>query len=478
MVRKMLLKVVSSVVAAFFVMSCGGTKRATTTVGIVAAASKMTLEKLEAASRAEMEASSDTFKIVGLTSALKTASTKFAEKYEWLHYGEKDVKDNIFVNNSYKDYTLLTALEVAENTYFADYALVQDVRSLADYDTAGLVHNYVPSDWKAMGLTESDTYPLKGIHFNKIFYTNSNFEKVTGKKLYNIWQLAGTSADPDHLDKVSFQSPVTEQINMSFLLSCEAPANQARIEKAYENYYGKKWTAGNSKFSSAGAQWVNEFLANISRWHASDGTAMKETQLKYDWDRGYVYYGAFAKMKDAATKYYDGIKGADASFYETSDKKDKKGKVIGKAGTIQAMKTVKFDWEIDGFNGFMYTMCSQIVNNAAHPYTACLFARFLLMQECYEAMVYNSATPSADGKKANQYGYYFPCANNITYAKGDWDKDTHIAKELNENYSFLRNIKVSQVNALLASVTSNSKAAEMAKREDAEDKEKDSASKK
>ena len=472
MIKKNLFKTAMLGLTVLCIAACGSGKKAGSTADIVAKASKMPLEKLEAAAKAEMEASNDTFKIVGLTSALKTAATKFAEHYDWLHYGTKDGKDNVYVNNSYKDYTLLTALEVADKTYFADYALVQDVRSLADYDAAGIVCNFVPSDWKEMGLSEADTYPLKGIHFNKIFYTNTNFEKVTGKKLYNIWQLAGTSADPDHLDKVSFQSPVTEQINMSFLLSCEAPANQARIEKAYKDYYNKDWSASETGYASAGEQWVTEMIANISRWHASDGTAMKETQLKYDWDRGYVYYGAFAKMKDAATKYYGGIIGADPSFYEKEDVKDKNGKVIGKAGTIQAKKTVQFDWEIDGFNGFMYTMCSQIVNNAAHPYTACLFARFLLTKECYEAMVYNSATPSADGKKANQYGYYFPCSNDITYAKGDWDKDTHIAREINENYAFLKNIKVSQVNKLLALVTSNSKATEVTKQEQAEDEAK------
>ncbi|MGI5174135.1 hypothetical protein H0R92_11135 [Treponema sp. OMZ 840] len=472
MIKKNVLKTVLLGFTVLAMISCGQ-KKGSTTADIVAKASKMSIEKLEAASKAEMEASTDTFKVIGLTSALKTAVKQFADTYDWLHYGQEGVQDNVYINNSYKDYTLLTALEVADNTYFADYALIQDVRSLADYDTAGLVHNYVPSDWKDMGLTEKDIYPLKGIHFNKLFYTNTNFEKVTGKKLYNIWQLAGTPNDPDHLDKISFQSPVTEQINMSFLLSCEAPENQDRIKAAYKNYYNKEWQAGNSGFTSAGQQWVTEFIANVSRWHASDGTAMKETQLKYDWDRGYVYYGAFAKMKDASTKYYGGIVGADKSFYQTEEAKDKKGKVVGKVGTIQAMKTVKYNWEIDGFNGFMYTMCSQIVNNAAHPYTACLFARFLLSQECYEAMIYNSLTPDADGKKANQYGYYYPGSNDIKYAKGDWDKNTHIAKEINEDYSFLKNIKISQVNNLLALVTSNKKANTVMKQEEAEDKAKD-----
>ena len=31
---------------------------------------------------------------------------------------------------------------------------------------------------------------------------------------------------------------------------------------------------------------------------------MKETQLKDDWNEGYVYFGAYSKMKDAAGKFY------------------------------------------------------------------------------------------------------------------------------------------------------------------------------
>ena len=97
------------------------------TAKVVAEASKMSLAELEAAAKAEMEASTDTFKVVGLTSVLKKAGDAFKAKYEW-------IGDKMDVNNSYKDYALLQALETAEKTYFADYALVQDVRSIAAFD--------------------------------------------------------------------------------------------------------------------------------------------------------------------------------------------------------------------------------------------------------------------------------------------------------------------------------------------------------
>ena len=345
---------------------------------------------------------------------------------------------------------MLQALETAENKYFADFALVQDVRSIAAVD-GELLHNYVPSDYKALGLTDADIKPLKGIYFNKVFWTNSNFETVTGKTLYNIWQLAGTDADADHLDKVSFQTAATEQINMSFLLSCEAPENQARIEKAYKDYYKKDWSS--DTYTSAGQQWVTEFIANISRFHSSDGTAMKETQLKDDWTGGYVYYGAFAKMKDAVGKYYT-VAGQDTDpilkdLVETSG---------DNAGKINAMKTVKWDREIEGFNGCMYAMCSQVVNNAKHPYTACLYARYLVTLQAYEGAIYNNKLPSADGTTGtpvNQYGYYSPASNAITYAQNDWTRDVHIQRELVESYDYLKGVKITQVNRILGLIAQN-----------------------
>ena len=432
----------------------------------VSKASKMTLEELEAASKAEVEAHpNDKFKVVGLTSVLRSVATTVASKYSWLTYeydkdAKKDTEDsNINVNNSYKDYALLTALNTAENNYFADYALVQDARSFSTMIEDGITHNYVPSDYKALGIKEEDTLPLKGVHFNKLFWTNTNFEHVTGKKLYNIWQLAGTSADTDHLDKLSFQSPTTEQINMSFLVSAYAEENQARINKAYKDYYGKDWVCPEGKtYQNAGQQWVEELIKNVTRWHSSDGTAMKETQLKDDWNAGYVYYGAFAKMKDAVDKNYKVDLNGDGEYTtNVTIRCDDKDYTYADENAVNAMDTVKWDWEINGFNGFMYCMDSQVINNAKFPYTACLFARTMLLESTYTEAIYNSKNPDAQGQKANQYGYYYPgtASPDFRYAKGDWTKEQHIERELNENYNYLKTVKISTVNNILALVSAN-----------------------
>lgn len=450
--------IIAVALAAMTLASCGdngGGGELSGTALAVSEASKMTKAELEAASQKEWQDNPNgVFKVVGLTSVLKSIATTVASRYEWLTYGQ-ETGNNIDVNNGYKDYQLLTALNSADKKYFADYALVQDARYFSTYIEDGICHNFVPKDWQEIGLNEKGILPLNGVHFNKLFWTNTNFEHITGKKLYNIWQLAGVAGDhPDHLSKLSFQTPKTEQINMSFLVSAYAESNQARIEKAYKDYYGKDWSS--ETYHSAGEQWVTELMTNVTRWHASDGTAMKETQLRDDWNEGYVYYGAFAKMKDAVSKFYntadlngDGTVAADESVTVTCDDKSYTYSNADNSGKGPcAMDTVKWDWEINGFNGFMYCMDSQVINNAKYPYTACLFARVMLEEEAYTAAIYNANNPDAEGRPANQYGYYYPgtASSEFRYAKGDWTKEQHYERELVEDYAYLKDVKMSVVN--------------------------------
>lgn len=464
--KKKLLPFLLLATAATALAACGGGDKGgdelTGTAKAVADASAMSIEELEAASKAEMEANKgDTFKVYGLTSVLKKAATALANKYDWIKYTEgAEEGDNVYVNNGYKDYTLLTAIEPAKTTYVADFALTQDERSIADYTKSGILHNYVPSDLTDLGISAEDANPLKGIHFNKIFWTNKNFKNVTGLDFNNVWQLAGTSADAKHIAKVSFQTPLTEQINMSFLLSVLDEAQAPRLKTAYKNYYGKEWAA-TDKYSTIGEQWVTEFLNTVNttgRYHDSDGSCMKQYQLQNDWNDGYVYFGAYSKMKDAAGKWLkpEGISDVStdpvlAPLAETSG---------DNAGKVNAMKTVEWDLEIDGFSGYFYTMDSQIVNNAKFPYTACLFARYMLMPDFYKSAVYSSTTPNEDGTKGNQYGYYFPgeqgaysasatgvTVNSYDRTKQEW-KDCSIV----ENFEYLSSVKSIRVAWVLSMI--------------------------
>ena len=400
------------------VTSCGG-ESGNNTADIVAQASQMSLADLEAAAEEEMTNSDDTFKVVALTSTMTSALKLFSETYDWLP------ESKTYCKNDYKDAALFTALEQADSSYFADFALIQDARSLGDYLEGGLLHNYVPSDYKEMGLAEKDTYPLKGIHFNKIFFVNNTYDLYTEHKFYNIWQVAGSESDEDHLSKLSFQNPTTEQINMSFLLSLMSPSNEAMLKEAYKEYYGKEWAAS-SEYSTIGEEYVYTFLDNVATYHGSDGTAMKETQYKEgEMDEHWVYFGAYSKMKDAA---------------KTEDGKP--------------MKTVGWNLELEGFNSFMYTMYSQVVNNAKHPYTACLFARFILTPDCYKAMCYNKVTPNSKGEASNQYGYYYPCTNadGVGVNDLDWTKDQWMSKSVVEDYNYLKDVKSTVVEDIKAHI--------------------------
>lgn len=455
--------------------SCGPNQKLEGTAAAVADANKMTMEQLKAASKAEFEANTGkNFKVVGLTSVLVKVAKTIAADCDWITYGthkevingkEKDVEDanvNVNVNNSYKDYQLLTALNTADKSYFADYALVQDARSFSTYIEDGILHNYVPSDADALGLKAEDRLPLKGIHFNKLFWTNTNFEKVNGFKLHNIWQMttsAKSSGKADAITKVSFQTPTTEQINMSFLLSAMSEKEQPRIEAAAKKYFGADWKFDSSKYQSAGEQWMYEFLNTISRWHKSDGDTMKQTQLEADWNAGYVYYGAFAKMKDAVDKSYSVDIDGDGKKTNTAATVvcDGRTYTYDETQKVNAMTTVKWDWAIDGFNGFMYCMDSQIINQAKFPYTAALFARYVLEESTYRGGVFNASTPDANGDPANQYGYYYPgtASTQFKYAKGDWTKEQHIEREINEDYDYLKGVKISAVNSILATVAAS-----------------------
>ena len=469
MKKKILITAPIIAMALASLVSCGQ-KGPSETAKAVEAASQMTLDELKEASKKEFEDNpTGVFKVVGLTSVLRTVMKAVAAEYDWITYtaGKDDKEqiagDNCFVKNDYKDQALLTALKEADDKYVADYALCQDVRSFATYIEDGILHNYVPANAKVeFGLHEDDQLPLRGVWFNKVFWTNTNYEACGGKPIYNVWQFAGTAEDRDHIAEISFQSPATEAINMSFLCEVMAPAAEPRLKAAYKSYYGRDWAAS-SNYSSIGEQWVMQFVSNIKTFHGSDGTAMKETQLKDKWNTPIVYYGAFAKMKDAVGKTYDVDLNGNGTVEDEIDLTVSCGGVdyhYTSEKAVNAMTTVKWDYTIEGFNGFIYSMDSQIVEHAQFPYTACLFARTLLQESIYLEAIANKSTPSADGRKGNQYGYYYPgvCSTNFPYAKGDWTKEVHLQKELVEDYEYLKSVKGSVVNKILAQVASNSNA--------------------
>lgn len=432
--------------------------------GKVALASTMTLEQLKIAAEAEAEADPGfSMKVLGLTSVLRTVATDLAAECEWLSYTYSggSPEGNIDVNNTYKDDQLLATLDDAKDGYVADIAIVEDARAMSGLVEDGTLINYVPSDASSYYAPTVELNPLPVLSFNRVFWTNTNFETVNGFGLHNIWQLAGSSSDQYHVSKVSLLSPLTDLTNMSFLASCYAPENQARIEKAYKDFYGRDWAPSGS-YQSAGEQWVREFINNVTKFHSSDGTAMKETQIRDEWNSGVVYFGWFAKMKDAATRNYDVDLDGNGYIEDTPYIVQCGGVTYTYPSEqqINAMDTVKWDWDIDGFNGYFYNMYAQIVKNAKYPYNACLFARTMLEEYVYCDAIYNARNPDTYGNPANQYGYYYAgqVSSNFRYAKGDWTKEQHMQKELNENYQYLKSVSIDLINAIAGYVTERTNA--------------------
>jgi hypothetical protein len=376
-------------------------------------AAHMTVTELEAAAKKEMDASDTQFYTFGTTSMIAKGLTAFTAKYSWL-------TDKVATPTTPKDAQAWTMLDQAEDNYVADVAYVQDARSLGDYIDAGLVYNYVPSDAETLKLPTKNQTPLKGIICEKAFYHKKGLVDFN-----NVWQVAGAATDTNHISHLSFQNPSNEQINMSFLLNLYNTEPTASLKSAYKDFYGTDWAAS-STYATIADEFITEFIKNISTWHTSDGTAMKTT-LPLDTE-GTVFFGSFAKMKDAAK--------------------------------LGVMDQVDWDFDVKGFKGFMYTIYGQIVNNAKHPYTGCLFERYLLTEEGYKAMCYSTKDENITdkaGNLTNLYGYYYPCesttvGNDNDYTEAKWESVSVV-----ENYDYLKTVKQSTVNRITALVASSAK---------------------
>src|SRR5690606_16393127 len=91
--------------------------------------------------------------------------------------------------------------------------------------------------------------------------------------------------------------PATENINMNFLLTLTSPTAVAKLKTAYKAYYGVDYVDSDA-YSSIGFKFVDEFLDNVSTYHTSDTTAVKDTLRLDNQEERTVFYGAFAKYKD------------------------------------------------------------------------------------------------------------------------------------------------------------------------------------
>jgi len=319
-------------------------------------AQSMTLAELEAAAKAELEAHPDlTFNADSLTSGIKKALAAFEKKYEWA------AGRTAYNSKKGSEYQPKLIAAQKANSYIADFVMIQDASFLknAMLDTNFLL-SYDPSD-ADIKIADDAKNPLVGVTFNKVFqYDNT---KVGKEQLKNVWQMTGVDGvSLKGVHDVSYQNPLGEDINMSFLIMLTSPRACEKLKAAYKSYFGKDYVE-DPQYQNIGYKFVKEFIGNVGYWHSSDTSEVKA--LNTYADEGRIIFAGLCKLKDY--EYY---------------KKDYKDTDQYYTKTVTASG---WNNEVEGFDGFVYNMWTLIPITAKLPYTACLFIKYIHSQEGYNA---------------------------------------------------------------------------------------------
>ncbi|MBQ4506801.1 MAG: hypothetical protein II971_06090 [Firmicutes bacterium] len=322
-------------------------------------AQAMTLEELEAAAKEELEANpSLTFNADSLTSGIKKALVKFEEKYPWA------AGRTAYNSKKGSEYQPKLIAAQKADSYIADFVMIQDASFLknAMLDT-GFLLSYVPQG-DEFNIAEGDQVPLVGVTFNKVFmYDNTT---VGADQLQNVWQMTGVDgASLKGVHNVSYQNPLGEDINMNFLIMLTSPESCDRLASAYKSYFGTDYDPSKDEvtYQNIGYKFVAEFIKNVGYWHSSDSKEIK--QINTYAEDGRIIFAGLCKLKDY--EYYKADY-KDTDQYYT--------KTVTAAG---------WNTQVEGFDGFVYNMWTLIPKTAQLPYTSCLFIRYLLSEEGFNA---------------------------------------------------------------------------------------------
>ncbi len=346
-------KLVSLVLAIMMVLSlaaCSGSEQASRGEGeqteqekALAEAASMSWDDLLA--KAKEEIGSDALTLYGTISEPAALTELWKEKtgieITWTKLGDAEM------------YTKVEA-ELSGNGTSADMIITQDSYSLATtLVDPGYVLNYFPEEYASV-IDEASREPMALLYLAKVFMYNNTDGRTN--YLYNVWQLAGSEADADHIFGVAFKSPTSEQVNMNFLVMLTSDAWCEKLAAAYEAYYGKAYEA-ESEYKNIGYKWIAEFIGNTV-------SPSSET--------------------DAAKGAASSAEAGSACFVPMSKFRNLKADP-GVGNESAANLTVAALEGLVGFGGFMYAQYVLPLYNTAHPYTAALFIDFLLSVDGYAA---------------------------------------------------------------------------------------------
>ena len=349
-------RILSLVLALALLLSVCAIASAETVGEALAVAAKMTNEELYEKAKEEAAAGAQ-LNFYSTTSFAEKAAANFMNDYPELAgkvvYAEID---------DVETYTILTNTIGSGVKDSADMALTQNGPDLKTYLLdEGLTLTYFPDALKDV-VSEAEQEPAVVTYVNSLFIYHNGEGSVN---FTNVWELT----EPQWKDRIFFKDPTNETVNINFLIMLTSEKWNARLEAAYESYYGKAWEAG--EFDSAALQWIDGFLANVNYTYTSASKMAAGIASGAPGNMGLFVFSKLRKVDEA-------------------DRGN--------------LTVVQFENEVEGFSGFMYPIYATVCKDTECPYTCALFINYLLSEEGF-----------AGPKSWNSsQGYYSP---NKTIAK-------------------------------------------------------------
>jgi iron(III) transport system substrate-binding protein len=283
-----------------------------------------------AADQALIDAAKKEGKVVvySITSRIANAAKAFEAKYG-IKVEAYDLKDGELIEK--------VSREVPGNIAGADFVICQDSgRVYGQLIAPGYLVNYIPESMKQVIPTKFQN-PLIFQFINKVFIYNN--EKVQTPVIQNVWELT----EPKWKGLVQFKDPKQEGVNANFLTMLTSPEWSAKLEKAYEEYYGKKLVLTTK---NAGYEWIKRFFQNGLILGNSDTSISENVGIKGQAKTTMGLF-VFSKTRYEATKNL----------------------------SLAPMPDVK------PFAGFMYPAFIMMTKNAKNKNAAKLFIEYLLTPE-------------------------------------------------------------------------------------------------
>ena len=349
-------RILSLVLALALLLGVCAIANAETVDEALAAAAKMTNEELYEKAKAEMAAGAQ-LNFYSTTSFAEKAAANFMNDYPEFNgkvvYAEIDDKET---------YTILTNTIGSGVKDSADMALTQNGPDLKTYLLdEGLTLTYFPDALKDV-VSEAEQEPAVVTYVNSLFIYHNGEGSIN---FTNVWELT----EEQWKDRIFFKDPTNETVNINFLIMLTSEKWNARLEAAYESYYGKAWEAG--EFDSAALQWIDGFLANVNYTYTSASKMAAGIASGAPGNMGLFVFSKLRKVDEA-------------------DRGN--------------LTVVQFENEVEGFSGFMYPIYATVCKDTECPYTCALFINYLLSEEGF-------AVPKSWN---SSQGYYSP---NKTIAK-------------------------------------------------------------